>query len=147
MCASSRKEWRKYTKILSFKLSRFLLFYNSTPQTATGISPVELLINRKIKAILDFGIPHQISVTERMKRQQGINNHHKLSSILEFQESDLVLTKNFYTRPKWLCGSFILSNSVGLRNVASHLWHYKGLLVAVERKVIRSWHWWCEIRI
>lgn len=82
------------TKILSFKLSRFLLSYNSTPQTTTGISPVELLINRKIKAILDFGIPHQISVTERMKQQQGINNHHKLGSILEFQEGNLVLTTN-----------------------------------------------------
>ena len=51
---------------LSSKLSRFLLSYNSTPQTVTGISPAELLMNRKIKTVLDWIIPQKTTVRERM---------------------------------------------------------------------------------
>ena len=36
------------------KLSRFLLEYRSTPQTTTGVTPAELLFNRRLGTRLDF---------------------------------------------------------------------------------------------
>ena len=60
---------------LSSKLSRFLLSYNSTPQTVTGISPAELLMNRKIKTVLDWIILQKTTVRERMKEHQEIKKN------------------------------------------------------------------------
>ena len=57
---------------LSSKLSRFLLSYNSTPQTVTDISPAELLMNRKIKMVLDWIIPQKTTVRKCMREHQEI---------------------------------------------------------------------------
>ena len=57
---------------LSSKLSCFLLSYNSTPQTVTGISPAELLMNQKIKMVLDWIILQKTTVRERMREHQEI---------------------------------------------------------------------------
>lgn len=36
------------------KLSRFLLAYRSTPQTTTGVTPAELLFNRRLRMRVDL---------------------------------------------------------------------------------------------
>ena len=86
---------------LSSKLSRFLLSYNSTPQTVTGVSPAELSMNRKIKTVLDWIIPEKTTVRERMREHQEIQN---FLAIREFTEGELVFAKIFYTGSRWKKG-------------------------------------------
>ena len=50
------------------KLSRFLLAYRSTPQTTTGVTPAELLFNRRPRTRLDLIRP---DVRQRVEAQQS----------------------------------------------------------------------------
>ena len=50
------------------KLSRFLLAYRSTPQTTTGVTPAELLFNRRLRTRLDLIRP---DVRQRVEAQQS----------------------------------------------------------------------------
>ena len=50
------------------KLSRFLLAYRSTPQTTTGVTPAELLFNRRLGTRLDRIQP---DVRQRVEAQQS----------------------------------------------------------------------------
>ena len=50
------------------KLSRFLLWYRSTPHTTTGETPSELFIGRKLRTKLTLLKPN---VAERMMSKQG----------------------------------------------------------------------------
>ena len=46
---------RKMTEgSLRQKLARFLFSYRTTPHSTTGVSPAELLMNRKLKSVLDL---------------------------------------------------------------------------------------------
>ena len=46
---------RKMTQgTLKQKLARFLFSYRTTPHSTTGVSPAELLMNRKLKSALDL---------------------------------------------------------------------------------------------
>ncbi|KAJ8388189.1 hypothetical protein AAFF_G00136550 [Aldrovandia affinis] len=49
------------------KLSRFLFKYRSTPQTTTGATPAELLMNRRIRTQLDLNLKIQ---SDRIKHQK-----------------------------------------------------------------------------
>lgn len=50
------------------KVSRFLLKYRTTPQTTTGETPAELLMNRRLRTHLDLVRP---SLAERVQRNQS----------------------------------------------------------------------------
>ncbi|XP_021378372.1 uncharacterized protein K02A2.6-like [Mizuhopecten yessoensis] len=92
------------------KLSRFLLSYRSTPQTTTGLSPAELLFNRKLRTKLDLVKP---DVRERVvKRQQTQKNYHdSRAKERVFAEGDQVFVKNFYSGPKWKSGEIVSKTS------------------------------------
>ena len=46
---------RKMTEgSLKQKLARFLFSYRTTPQSTTGVSPAELLMNKKLRSVLDL---------------------------------------------------------------------------------------------
>lgn len=91
------------------KLSRFLLAYRSTPQTTTGLSPAELLFNRKVRTKLDLVKPE---VRERvMKRQQAQKDYHDTHARdRTFAVGDRVFVKNFYAGPKWKSAEIVAKN-------------------------------------
>ena len=85
------------------RLSRFLLAYRSTPQTTTGVTPAELLLNRRLRTRLDLIRPE---LRHRVKTQQEAQKvHHdntdNTKKERQFAEGDNVLVKNFSPEPKW----------------------------------------------
>ena len=52
------------------KLSRFLFDYRITPHSVTGVSPCELLINRKLRSRLDLLYPTVAERVEKCQRKQ-----------------------------------------------------------------------------
>ena len=81
-------------------LSRFLLAYRSTPQTTTGVTPAELLLNRRLRTRLDLIRPE---LRHRVETQQGAQkvHHDNTKKERQFAEGDSVLVKNFSPGPKW----------------------------------------------
>ena len=55
------------------RLSRFLLTYRSTPQTTTGVTQAELLLNRRLRTRLDL---IRSELRHRVETQQGAQKVH-----------------------------------------------------------------------
>lgn len=82
------------------RLSRFLLAYRSTPQTTTGVTPTELLLNRRLRTRLDLIRPefrHRVEAQQRAQKE----HHDNTKKERIFAEGDSVLVKNFSPGPKW----------------------------------------------
>ena len=62
------------------KLSRFLLAYRSTPQTTTGVTPAELLFNRRLRTRVDLD-----HIQDNARRP---NNSHRRDSMTTQEKSD-----------------------------------------------------------
>ena len=79
---------------------RFLLAYRSTPQTTTGVTPAELLFNRRLRTRLDLIRP---DVRQRVETQQQSQKgqHDNTRKQRQFAEGDRVLVKNFNLGLKW----------------------------------------------
>ena len=92
-----------------------ILFYNHiTPQTTTGLSPAELLQNRRLRCKLDLLRPNIHSrVFKNQSKQQLYSNR---LSTCQFSEGDAVYVKNFRrdNSPLWIPGK--IKSAVG--NVA-----------------------------
>ena len=82
------------------KLSRLLFRYRLTPQTTTGRSPAELLMNRQLRSPLSLMRP-DLEGRVRQKQQQG-----RVGSRPDrvFEVGQEVLAINFGGNPKWLPG-------------------------------------------
>ncbi|XP_021370583.1 uncharacterized protein K02A2.6-like isoform X2 [Mizuhopecten yessoensis] len=94
---------------LDKKLCRYLLAYRSTPQTTTGLSPAELLFNRRVRTKLDLVRPE---VRERVQQQQLLQKkqHDQHTKERHFAEGDSIFAKNFYAGPKWKSGEIVSRN-------------------------------------
>ena len=81
------------------RLSRFLLAYRSTPQTTTGVTPAEVLLNRRIRTRLDLIQP---GLRHRVETHQGAQkvHHDNTKKERQFAEGDSVLVKNCSPEPK-----------------------------------------------
>ena len=110
---------------LDTKLSRFLLSYRTTPQTTTGKTPCELLVNRKLKTRLDLVNPLSQNTTRTRVEDKQLaqkKKHDSQAPLREFQVNDPVFVKNFSYGPMWkhhsevrpcfLCGATYLWWSV-----------------------------------
>ena len=82
------------------KLSRFLLAYRSTPQTTTGVTPAELLFNRRLRTRLDLIRP-DVRHREETQQLSQKEQHDNTRTAQQFAEGDKVLVKNFSSGPKW----------------------------------------------
>ena len=82
------------------RLSRFLLAYRSTPQTTTGVTPAELLLNRRLRTRLDLIRPELRHRVETQQEAQKVH-HDNTKKERHFSEGDSVLVKNFSPGPKW----------------------------------------------
>ena len=82
------------------RLSSFLLAYRSTHQTTTGVTPAEVLLNRRLRTRLDLIRPE---LRHRVETQQGAQkvHHDNTKKERQFSKGDSVLEKNFSLGPKW----------------------------------------------
>ena len=81
-----------------------VLFYNHiTPQTTTGLSPAELLQNRRLQSRLDLLKPDlQARIEKQQYEQQYYSNIG--SRYREFQSGEPVYVQNFGKGSKWIAG-------------------------------------------
>ncbi|XP_071092522.1 uncharacterized protein [Haliotis cracherodii] len=76
------------------RLDRFLFLYRTTPQTTTGQTPAELLVNWRLRTHLDLTHP---SVQQTVKKSQWRQNiqHDLHVKDRSMKEQDTVYVKNF----------------------------------------------------
>ena len=113
---------KKLTDITSLteKLQTFLFQYRITPQSITGKSPAELLMNRKLNNKLNIIKPD----ADSYKANYPINSR-------SFEIDEKVWVRNFNVGEKWIPGSIVaitgpvsyqVSTAVGLlRKHVDHL--------------------------
>ena len=82
------------------RLSRFFLAYRSTPQTTTGVTPAELLLNHRLRTRLDLIRPELRHRVETHQEAQKVH-HDNTKKARQFAVGDNVLGKNFSPGPKW----------------------------------------------
>ena len=85
------------------RLAKLLLTYRITPQTTTGVSPAELLLNRRPRTRLDLLKPHIADRVEQNQMKQKVY-HDNTSRARTFDIGDAVYVRNYSTGPKWLSG-------------------------------------------
>lgn len=85
---------------LNAKLNRFLLSYRTTPQSTTGMTPSELLFNRRLRTKLDLVKPEiRKRVVKKQLDQKVYHDQH--SKYRKFALGDNVQVRNFLQGPKW----------------------------------------------
>ena len=98
---------RKMTQgTLKQKLARFLFSYRTTPHSTTGVSPAELLMNRKLKSALDLLNP-QLSDRVVSAQNRQVAAHDKRVQARSFSLGDLVYVRNYGQGPKWIKGTIV----------------------------------------
>ncbi|KAJ8385583.1 hypothetical protein AAFF_G00184450 [Aldrovandia affinis] len=87
------------------KLSRFLFKYRSTPQTTTGATPAELLMNRRIRTQLDLVRP-SLAGKVGLNQAKQKEHHDKHARDRTFTEADSVYVRG-YAGQKWIPATLI----------------------------------------
>ena len=90
------------------KLSRFLMSYQNTPNSTTGLTPAELFLKRRVQTRLDLLRPN---VAERVSQNQATakqNSDRKANSRV-FELGEAIFVENLIKRgqPKWLPGTIV----------------------------------------
>ena len=101
-----KNSMKKMTGSIESRLSKFLFQYRIIPQTTTGLSPAELLFNRKIKSHLDLLYPDlQLKVKEKQLVQKRNHDWHVRDRDIDL--GDQVFVKNYAAGLPWLPGVII----------------------------------------
>ena len=86
------------------RLSRFLFNYRITPHPTTGVTPSELLLNRRPRSRLDLLHP-QVGERVESQQQKQKENHDGNPSPRKFDVGETVYVKNLPAgTPKWIPG-------------------------------------------
>ena len=81
------------------KLARFLLGYRTTPHTATGCTPAEILMGRRIRTRLDLMHP---DMSARISEKTKLGNH---TTRRNLQPGDPVMVRDYRDRKRpWIKG-------------------------------------------
>ncbi|CAK1578403.1 unnamed protein product [Parnassius mnemosyne] len=88
------------------KLPNILLGLRVTPCTATKKSPAELLMNRRLRTLLDT--LHPDNRQQRKRTQQIISNAQKINR--ESETGQNVMYRNYGNGPRWLPGTIVNRN-------------------------------------
>ena len=91
---------------LNDKLARLLFNYRITPHSATGISPSELLMGRKLKSHFELLKPN-IAARVEHKQQEQKRSHDAFAIARQFQEGDSVYARDFRQGQSWLTGTIV----------------------------------------
>lgn len=86
------------------KVSHFLLWYRTTPNSTTGESPADLFLKRHIRTRLDFLKP---SIRERVRRKQyrQKEEHDQHAAERQFDMDEQVYLRNTAgEKPRWIPG-------------------------------------------
>lgn len=83
------------------RVSKFLFSYRITPQTTTGLSPAEMLMNRRLRSAFDLLKPDIKSKIEHKQMKQK-ENHDKTARLRRFGPGDAVYARNYGLGPKWI---------------------------------------------
>ena len=90
-----RTGMRKMTEgSLKQKLARFLFSYRTTPQSTTGVSPAELLMNKKLRSVLDL-LNSLISNRVESAQDRQIVSHDKRVQSRTFAPGDTIYVCNY----------------------------------------------------
>jgi len=96
------------------KLCRLLFRYRLTPQTTTGQSPSELLMNRQLRSPLSLMKPDLEGRVRRKQQGQLVSRPAR-----SFEEGQEVLVVNFGGTPKWIPG--VVKSILGTANFSIQL--------------------------
>ena len=88
------------------KLSRFLFAYRTTPHSATGVSPSELMFGRRLRTAMDNLRPN-LSKRVQAGQDQQKSTYDKRARQRQFQVNDLVYVKNYRSGKQWLPGTIV----------------------------------------
>ena len=95
----SMKTMKDEPGTLADKLARFLLSYRTTPHTATGCTPAELLMGRRIRTRLDILHP---DLSAKMSKKTKLGNH---TTRRNFLPGDPVIVRDYRDRKcLWIIG-------------------------------------------
>ena len=87
-------------------LSRFLLQYRITPHTTTGISPAELLLNRRPRSQLELALPDLTKkVRNKQQKQKIAQDQH--ATPRQFVVGDQVYVWDLPSKKDWIPGTIV----------------------------------------
>ena len=93
---------------LNDNLSQLLFTYHITPHSTIGISPSELLMDRKLKSRFDLLKPNiAIRVEHKQQEQKCTHDIDFHAASRTFQEGDTVYAQDFYQGQSWLIGTIV----------------------------------------
>ena len=88
------------------RLAKILLTYQTTPQMTTGLTPVEMLLRKHPRTILDLMKPNTAEKVEAAQRKQK-SQHDAKAKAREFKAGDSVYARNYLPGDKWTPGKII----------------------------------------
>ena len=91
---------RKLDGDLHTKLFTMLFQYRLTPQTATGLSPAEMLMGRKLCNQLD--LLHPDTSNRLTQKQQNWSKNGRATTCRRFQIGDTLFARNYRGTPVWI---------------------------------------------
>ena len=116
------------------RLAKLLFAYRITPQSTTGVSPIELLLNRRPHCRLHLLKPNLRQTVENKQLYQKIN-HDSTTNVRVFHTKDPVLVKNFANSGnKWLQGHIL--KSVGLLSYLIQLITFSVVMLTIYKSVL-----------
>ena len=102
---------KKLTGSLETRLSRFLFNYRITPQSTTGVSPAELMFNRRLRSRFDLLYP-DVSKGVQAKQILQQKSRSSVQGLRNFQPDNLVYCRHFSsTKPTWVPA--VIKNKTG----------------------------------
>ena len=85
------------------KTAKFLIKYQATPHSTTGVSSAELMFNRRLRTHLDL-LPPSIGQTVRQNQSKQKMYHDTHSRARDFKEGNTVYVHSLDGINKWLLG-------------------------------------------
>ena len=89
---------------IHLRLARILFLYRCTPHAATGVTPAEQLLGRKLRQHSDLLHPDLSKKVKNKLEEQRKNSNGKDRT---FQEKDNVFVRNCLSAEKWIEGQIV----------------------------------------